>query len=131
MLNTVVNKVDPVTGQTLVKEKTLEELANCSVLDAPAVETQPVNVSDSEDEEQAQNGKPKRKTQYEPHIVAGSQDGSIRGIFRMDPRFDPNCKPKKKPKKPVKRDTAASMKRLTSREEVRSMISTRKAQIED
>ena len=67
--------------------------------------------------------------------MRGEKDGQIRGIFRMDPRFDPSVKaiPDKKAAANNKgakfKDShcSRSMKRLTSREEARSIISSKKA----
>ena len=54
----------------------------------------------------------------------------------MDPRYDPTVKaiPEKKAKSALAKSKEAcsrSQKRLTSREEARSIISTKKAQIQD
>ena len=87
-----------------------------------------------EDDDLAHPGQAKRPVRYEPHVVAGEKDGQIRGIFRMDPKHDPNCKPKKSKAgraKSLAKGAEAGLRRLTSREEARSMISTRKSKIED
>ena len=36
LLNTIVNKVHPLTGESLIQEKSLEELANATHTDHPA-----------------------------------------------------------------------------------------------
>lgn len=134
MLRTVVNRVHPVTGESLIPEQSTEELANASVLDAPTLEARQSALSELDEDDDLAPGQVKRPVHYEPHLVVGEKDGPIRGIFRMDPKHDPNCKPKKSKAgraKSLAKGTEAGLRRLTSREEARSMITTRKAQIED
>lgn len=71
MLNTVVNKVHPVTGETIVPEKTIEELANATHPDTVSVKP------NDEDQISLDGGSasPKRSVRYEPHLVKGEKDG--------------------------------------------------------
>ena len=134
MLGAVVNKVHPLTGESFVQEKTLEELANATLATQLP---EPITVVSEDGDSQHDGSSHKKKLRFEPHLVKGEKDGQVRGIFRMDPRHDPTVKviPGKKSKSGAKskesQNGARSYKRLTSRDEARSMISSKKAMIED
>ena len=56
------------TGETLVKDKTLEELATCSIIDN--VNTQKTVESD-QDERSQDDGSPRKPQRFEPHLIGG------------------------------------------------------------
>ena len=95
LLNTVIHKVNPVTGEILNRNKSPEATAQVDSLnfDSPAR-----SLGDGASQGSPQNAA--STTHYEPHLVTGEpvtrkgkKDVRIRGVFRMDPRFDPQCTP--------------------------------------
>ena len=149
LLNTVVNKVDPVTGQPYpgavrASQTSLDDIKHGDKNDSPSKES--FKAARDGSAEVGTGG----AVRYEPHVITGEvremngkKEYQIRGIFRMDPRHDPNCKPvtdrksrassleeklggtRSQSKLDVHRDNSPG-KRLTSKAEQASMISLRK-----
>jgi len=158
LLNTVINKVDPVTGRQLVPDRSVSEMLATEHGDPNNDNGNTLHSIEKEPSayEESQEGSPK-KLRYEPHLIAaegaetfGRKEGEVRGTFRMDPRFDPACKPihdaskgksrassleeivgnRNKLGSSTGRPTALVDRLLKSREAQMSMISVRKSQIE-
>jgi len=87
LLNTVVNKVDPFTGQPFPGTENKKPDAFGRFESSTCTYDVGDKKSDTESEESPV------KIRYEPHLITADANGQIRGVFRMNPKYDPACKP--------------------------------------
>ena len=114
LLNTVINKVDPVSGERFTNSLALQGASER--LESDTGQTHDKTISPKTIKNNAESNSiipasrlsvsPQKnkalspnKLHYEPHLIKGEykeirgkKEFQIRGVFRMDPQFDPDCK---------------------------------------